>query len=145
MVNPHIGAKEAGFGLPEALVATFITAVGVLGVATLIALGARMQLNSRDATNMTSLALARLERLRMLPGNSPERANGGSLTANVANYFTVMQGSTVRWQVQDGPACGPVTWSGTTAVTECSKQVVIVAIPTNSQSATARLEVLLWR
>jgi Tfp pilus assembly protein PilV len=136
---------EAGFSLAEALVSMAITAVGVLGVATLFGVGANMQLNTRDSSTSINLVIAEIERLRMLPVTAPERANGGSLTTDVANHFAVDDQVTTRWVIADGPACGPTTWSGTAPVVECTKHITAVAVSRNTRSIPARVEALLWR
>jgi len=138
---------DAGFSLVEALVATAVTAFGVLAVAVLFLYGMRLQANARDATTLTSLAVAQVERIRMLPVTAPERAAGGSLAANVADHFAMIGSATVRWTVADGPACGPITWSGPPPVPiDCTKLVVVTAVSNvNGQAMRQRIATTLWR
>ena len=137
--------NEAGFGLVEALVSTLITMVGVLAVVSLFLSGIRLQTSARDGAQCVNLATAELERLRMLPVGSPERADGGSLTADVAGHFAVRGNTTVRWVIRDGPACGPSQWAGPTFPVECTKDVSVAAMPRNQFAAAARLDGRLWR
>jgi Tfp pilus assembly protein PilV len=98
-------ARQRGAGLVEAMIAMLVTTVVVLGVAGLVLCGVRLQQVARNATLATALALGEVERLRVLPPASPERQTGGSLIANGANHFRVVQpGTTARWVVQAGPA-----------------------------------------
>jgi prepilin-type N-terminal cleavage/methylation domain-containing protein len=136
---------DAGFTLVETLIAMVITAVGVLGVATLFVVGTKGQVTARDSSRAVLLATAELERIRMLPVSAPERANGGSLTTDVAAHFAVRGQTTVRWTVADGPACGPVTWAGPGGPVECTKDIAVVAVPTNNQARTIRIDARLWR
>jgi hypothetical protein len=91
--------------------------------------------------------VAQVEQIRMLPVTAPERAAGGSLVANVANHFALVAGATVRWTVANGPACGPVTWSGPPPVPiDCTKLVVVSAESNiNGQAMRQRIATTLWR
>src|SRR5687768_4438331 len=120
--------RQSGFSLAEMLVATAIGAFGLAGVGALIGYGIQLQGNARASTLGVNLAVAELERLRGLAKTSVERANGGSLTANVANHFAVRGLTTVRWVVADGPACGPSAMAPLGPV-ECSKTVSVSATP----------------
>jgi Tfp pilus assembly protein PilV len=137
--------NDAGFSLIESVISVAVVASGVLGVATLFIMGTGLQLNARDNTVATSLVVAEVERLRMLPPSNIERANGGSLTANAANHFAVRGTTTLRWTVADGPACGPVQWAGPTAPVECTKVVTIVGLGQNNRAMTPRIVTQLWR
>lgn len=123
--------SERGTSLVEALVSCGVTAFGVLSVAVLFLYGIRLQAVSRDGSTSSQLAVAQLEQLRMLPPVAPQRQNGGSLTADVANYFTTVGNFKVRWLVTDGPAT--------------TKDVIVVARPINAIARPAQIEGLLWR
>lgn len=137
--------RDAGFSLAETLVATAIAAIGLTGVAALIGAGVRLQANARAATLSVNLAVAEIERLRALPLASLERANGGSLTADVANHNALRGQTRVRWVIADGPACGNVTWAGPTSPLECSKSVTVIAIPQSVMAARTTVRGILWR
>jgi prepilin-type N-terminal cleavage/methylation domain-containing protein len=79
-------SPEKGFSLIECLVAMVITTIGLLAVAGLIGVGIRLQTESRDATAATAFARAKIEQLENFAPTAAERAAGGSITANVANY-----------------------------------------------------------
>ena len=79
-------STERGFSLIECLIAMVITTIGLLAVAGLMAVGIRLQTESRDATAANALAKAKLEQLENYAPTAAQRAAGGSITANVANY-----------------------------------------------------------
>jgi prepilin-type N-terminal cleavage/methylation domain-containing protein len=137
--------SEAGFSLVESLVSVAIVASGVLGVATLFVAGTSLQVNARDGTTALHLVVAEVERLRMMPPAQIERANGGSLTTNVANHFAVRGTTTLRWTVADGPTCGPNQWLGAAAPVECTKIITVVGIGRNNRAMTPRIVTQLWR
>ncbi len=123
---------DAGIGLVEALVAVALTIACVVGAATMILYGSRMQSLSGNLTTVRALATERVEQLRLLPATSAQRQNGGSLTANVANYFdTTAAGFTRRWLVQNGPAS--------------TKDVTVVVVPANVNMRPYQVRVLLTR
>jgi Tfp pilus assembly protein PilV len=130
--------REAGFSLTEILVATVLTTVGVLGAAPLMVYGTNLQYSSRDGSLAVNLAVAELERIRMLPVWAPERQNGGSLTANVANHFRIDGDVTMRWVIANGPACGPPTWAPATI--ECSHTISVVATHRNLRARRGRVD-----
>jgi prepilin-type N-terminal cleavage/methylation domain-containing protein len=136
---------EAGFTLVESLIAMVITAVGVMAIATTFLYGIQLQAGARNGTRRVNLAVSELERLRMLPVAHADRANGGSLTANVANHFAVRGGTTVRWVVADGPACGPSIWAGPTLPVECTKTVTVIALGADGTAITGSIDGQLWR
>jgi hypothetical protein len=164
MTHTISSSDERGFGLVEATVATFITAIGVLSVAGLFLFGARMQFNSRTGSAAVGLATWELERIRNLVPTAPERLNGGSLTANVPNYF-VRRGqgcdpvnqpqfcTTLRWQISDVQApgapgvpavCAPAGGIAG-APSECAKNIVVVAITPNQNDVSPRVTSILFR
>lgn len=137
--------RQAGFSLAEMLVATAIGAFGLAAVAALIGHGIQLQANARSSTVAVNLAVAEIERLRMLPVAALERSDGGNLTANVLNHFAVRGTTTIRWVIADGPGCGPVTWAGPTAPVQCAKTVTVTALPNTALAARATIRGQLWR
>lgn len=150
MTRPTPPRRDAGFSLAETLVATAIAAFGLAGVAALIGTGVQLQNNARHSSMAVNLAVAELERLRMLPTASAERSNGGSLTANQTSHFAVRGTpatgtTTIRWVVADGPACGVVGWGGPGAPVECTKTITVRALPNTALAGSATIQGLLWR
>lgn len=137
--------RQDGFSLAEMLVATAIGAFGLAGVGALIGYGIQLQGNARASTLGVNLAVAEIERLRALPTAAPERANGGSLTANAANHFAIRGQTTLRWVIADGPACGPSVTGGPAAPVTCSKAVTVSAFPPTALAARTTVRGLLWR
>lgn len=89
---------EKGFTLVETLVALFLLAIGLLGVAPLFVVGARSAAASADMGTVTARATERLEVLRATGFASLPA--GGSLTTNVSGYCdTSRPDVTVRWTV----------------------------------------------
>jgi len=136
---------ESGFGLVEALIATVITAIGVLSVAVLMMVGARLQQNSRAGSNSWALVTAEIERIRTLAPTNPQRANGGSLGANTLNHSAMRGTTTLRWVITDKlDTCAPV--GGVQgAPMECAKNISVVAITPNSQAIRAQVDSVLFR
>ncbi|HUF24321.1 MAG TPA: prepilin-type N-terminal cleavage/methylation domain-containing protein [Vicinamibacterales bacterium] len=134
--------RQAGFSLTEMLVATAIGAFGLVAVAALIGHGIQLQANARSSSLGVNLAVAEFERLRTLPPAAPERADGGSLTANTASHFVIRGQTTVRWVVADGPACGPPVVGGPVA---CAKSITVRAIPRSTLAAASTVQGLVWR
>lgn len=137
--------SESGFGLVEATVATFVTAIGVLSVATLFMTGARMQHNATSGSQAVGLVAAELERIRTLANSNVERSDGGSLTQNEANH-NVLRGTTrIRWRIVNKPLlCAPI--GGVPgAAAECAKDIQIVAISNNEQAVTPVVTSVLFR
>lgn len=137
--------NERGFSLAEMLVSTAIAAFGLAGVAAMIGHGVQLQGGARTGTLSANLAISELERLRALPSTSPERTNGGSLTANTANHFAVRGTTTLRWVIANGPACGPPVWAGPAAPVECARTVMIAAVPNNPLAGSTTVSGMLWR
>lgn len=137
--------SESGFGIAEAAVATLITMTGVLSVAALFMIGARMQSVATTSSRAVGLAAAELERIRLLAPSAAERANGGELTSNVANHFATRGQTTLRWQITSkATLCAPI--GGVPgAPLECARDIVVVAIPPDRHAGRARLAGVLWR
>jgi hypothetical protein len=147
-------AAEGGFGIVEAVMATGITAVGVLSVAALMMVGTQMQASSRMGSTAWAVATAEMERIRLLAPTQAERADGGSLTANVADHwrtvpidrdFPARGVVTVRWEIADKPdACAPVGGIAG-ALLECAKDIRLIAITPNQHAIQARIDGVLFR
>ena len=123
--------SNAGASLVEAIISTGVMAFGALGVSVLFVHGPRMQSLARDGSTATGLAVARLERLRMLPPVAAERGDGGSLTTDVPNHFAVSGNFRIRWVIADGPA-------GT-------KEITVKAWSTAQLARPAEIRSILWR
>jgi hypothetical protein len=63
-VRTHNDSSDGGFSLIEALIASFLIASSIVGLAHLVALAARQSLASRQAVSALTIAQARLEELR---------------------------------------------------------------------------------
>jgi Tfp pilus assembly protein PilV len=137
---------ESGFGLVEALIATVITAIGVLSVAVLMMVGARLQQNARAGSNSWALVTAEIERIRTLAPTNPQRADGGSLANSLDANHSAVRGTTIlRWVISNKPdTCAPV--GGVEgAPLECAKNISVVAITPNSQAIRAQVDSVLFR
>ena len=96
---------DAGFSLVEAMVASLVLTVGLVGLLQLLAVTTVMHSDARQATTATLLAQSKLDELmkKNLSTNASVQV-GGSITTNVANYFDTPQaGITRRWAVSNGP------------------------------------------
>jgi Tfp pilus assembly protein PilV len=103
MPNRH--RSDAGFSLVEAMVASLVLTVGLVGLLQLLAVTTVMHSDARQATNATLLAQAKIDELMKLNlTTAPAVQVGGSIGANVTNYFdTPVSGVTRRWVVTAGP------------------------------------------
>lgn len=137
--------KDAGFSLVESVMSLAVIVTGTLGVAALFAVGTGMAVSARDNTAATQLAIAEAERIRMLPIAAPERANGGSLTANTTNHFVVRGDTTLRWVIANGPACGPAVWAGAAGTVECTRVVTVIGVHRNGRAMSPQIVSQLWR
>jgi Tfp pilus assembly protein PilV len=104
-------SDDRGFTIIEALIATVILTIALVSLAELMAITLRMQMLGRNQTAATRLAQDKIDELMTQNfTTNPSVAIGGSLTADVANYFDTPQdtdGDTFyarRWQVSAGPA-----------------------------------------
>lgn len=103
-------SNERGFTIVEVLIAMVILTVALVSIAELMAITIRMQMLGRNQTQAARLAQDKIDEL--MSQNFTTNASvaiGGSLTADVANYFD--DPSTLykrRWQVSAGPVDPPV-------------------------------------
>ena len=137
--------RESGFGLVEALVATFITAIGVLSVAGLFLVGVRMQSSASAGSTAWAVATAEVERIRTLAPTAAERLDGGDLTTPQQNHWAQRGRLIVRWRIANKPnACAPVGGVAG-AATECAKDLQLIAITPDAQAIQARIDSVLFR
>jgi prepilin-type N-terminal cleavage/methylation domain-containing protein len=117
MYKRKAGRTDRGFSLVECLVAMVITTVGLLASAQLIVVGVRLQTESRDVSAANSFARAKIEELANYSPTAAQRARGGSLTSNTANYNDVPDARyTRRWLIETSPADAGVP-TGTQRIT----------------------------
>lgn len=83
-----------------------VCTVGLVGMASLLAVTLRMQQLGRNSTSAVRLAQDKVDELSTISFGTAGTSvcNGGSLTANVANYNDTTEPEwTIRWLVQPGP------------------------------------------
>ncbi len=116
-----------GFSLLEFLIALVVFVIGVLGVASLLVSGIHMQTLSRNVTQASAFAEAKVEELRVIDLTDLQRSVGGALDSNVANHFDEPAATifTRRWLVAAGPAG---TQDLTVAVIETDSNVQLTQI-----------------
>ncbi len=124
---------ENGFSLIEVLIALVVIVIGVMAVYSMMVMGIRLQVLSRDTTLAIGLAEVKLEELRYMDPADPERTLGGDLNSNVVDHFENANGNlfTVRWKVDPGPI---------------NTQDITIGVVTNAlnpQISTVRLRALL--
>jgi prepilin-type N-terminal cleavage/methylation domain-containing protein len=83
--------RARGFTLVETLIAVVILAIGLLGVAALLAKLSGTTTDSRYVNSKVVLASEKLEDLSKLPTNDLGLTPGGSLTADTPSYFDQVQ------------------------------------------------------
>jgi prepilin-type N-terminal cleavage/methylation domain-containing protein len=83
--------RVRGFTLVETLIAVVILAIGLLGIAALLAKLSGTTTDSRYVNSKVVLGSEKLEDLSRLPTNDIGLTPGGSLTADAASYFDQVQ------------------------------------------------------
>jgi len=97
---------QTGFALIEVILAIGILAVGLLGLAALMAQLTGNTTQSRYLGTEVMLASEKLEDLNQLSTNDASLAPGGSLTADNATYFDFVQVSSDNGIVKDQAITG---------------------------------------
>jgi prepilin-type N-terminal cleavage/methylation domain-containing protein len=94
-------AFERGFTLIEVLIAMVILTIAMVSMAELMAITLRMQMMGRNETAAIRLAQSKIDELVAVNFTNATVAVGGSLSADVANYFDVLNadGFKRRWQI----------------------------------------------
>ena len=100
--------REGGFTLVEVMICTLVLAIGMLGVASLLAVTTQMHVGAREAARSTRVAQDKIDELMKLDfDDDAEVAVGGSLEENEDDHFEEDPGGqdciTVRWTVAAGP------------------------------------------
>jgi type IV pilus assembly protein PilV len=130
--------REEGFALVEVMIAIVILAVGLLGLAALMAQLTSTTGSSRYSGTQVMLASEKLEDLNRLPVGDPNLAAGGSLTTDAASYSDQVQVSS------DNGTTATVA-SGTAAATtdllQFRRRWVIEASPAGLPAGVIRITV----
>jgi prepilin-type N-terminal cleavage/methylation domain-containing protein len=94
-------STERGFTLIEVLIAMVILTIAMVSMAELMAITLRMQMMGRNETAAIRLAQSKIDELVAVNFTNATVAVGGSLSADVANYFDVLNadGFKRRWQI----------------------------------------------
>ena len=106
MASRQTVGGDAGFSLVEAMVASLVLTVGLVGLAQLLAVATVMHSDARQATTSTTLAQQKLDELTKSTtlAASLSSVQLGSIASNMAPYFDQpADGVTRRWQINDGP------------------------------------------
>jgi prepilin-type N-terminal cleavage/methylation domain-containing protein len=81
--------SETGFSLIEVLVALALVVVGLLGVASIVALSMQATRDARDRSVATLLATQLIETMQSDPGE-PAVSPAGTLETNISGFFDVV-------------------------------------------------------
>ena len=110
-----------GFTLVEVLVAMFLIGIGVLAAAPMFMYAMQGNAVGGDFGSVGAVAVERMELLRST--NYASLTAGGSLTANVTNYFDLSNPEvTQRWSITDNTS--PVGTKTITVRVIANRQVV---------------------
>jgi prepilin-type N-terminal cleavage/methylation domain-containing protein len=94
-------STERGFTLIEVLIAMVILTIALVSMAELMAITLRMQMLGRNETSAIRLAQSKIDELVAVDFTNATVSVGGSLTADVNNYFDTLnaEGFKRRWQI----------------------------------------------
>jgi type IV pilus assembly protein PilV len=130
--------REEGFALVEVMIAIVILAVGLLGLAALMAQLTSTTGSSRYSGTQVMLASEKLEDLNRLPVGDPNLAAGGSLTTDSAGYSDQVQVSSDNGTTST-VAAG--TAAATTDLLQFRRRWVIESSPTGLPAGVIRITV----
>ncbi|HXB20415.1 MAG TPA: prepilin-type N-terminal cleavage/methylation domain-containing protein [Candidatus Solibacter sp.] len=125
--------RASGFTLIETLLAMFIMAMGMLGVAALMSQMSGTSVQSRYMSTEALLASEKIEDLNRYGASDTNVAAGGSLTADTAGYFDQIQASAG----QDASASGDIveTSTGIDPVTAAANYTITKHSPNGTASS----------
>jgi prepilin-type N-terminal cleavage/methylation domain-containing protein len=123
------GDSSAGFSLVEVLIALFLIGIGVLAAAPMFIYAMQGNAVGGDFGTVGAVGVERMEVLRA--SDYASLVAGGSLTANVTNYFDDTDPEvTVRWSITDN-------------VTPVGTKTITVRVIANRQVVGQRKEITL--
>jgi uncharacterized protein (TIGR02598 family) len=95
-------SRDGGFTLVEVLIAMVILTVALVSLAQLMAITLRMQMTGRNQTAAVRMIQSKIDQIVNVNFATTTVADvGGSLTADVTNYFdTPTDGFKRRWQIE---------------------------------------------
>jgi len=93
--------RQSGFAMIEVMIAIAILGIGLLGLAALLANLTGTTTQSRYLGTEVMLASEKLEDLNQRTSNDPFLVAGGSLAADNAGYFDVVQISSRNGRIND--------------------------------------------
>jgi prepilin-type N-terminal cleavage/methylation domain-containing protein len=96
--------RDAGFSLVEVLVAAFLLAACLVGIARLFAIGVASNSIARHGTTASVLAAQKMEQLRREPVLTPSGA--GTLQVATSGYVDRVDQYIRRWSIERAPASG---------------------------------------
>jgi prepilin-type N-terminal cleavage/methylation domain-containing protein len=132
--------REEGFALVEVMIAIVILAVGLLGLAALMAQLTSTTGSSRYSGTQVMLASEKLEDLNRLPVGDPNLAAGGSLTTDAASYSDQVQVSSDNGTTTTFTAAG--TAAASSDMLQFRRRWVIEASPAGLPAGVIRITVL---
>jgi prepilin-type N-terminal cleavage/methylation domain-containing protein len=100
-MSPLKKKRQSGFAMVEVMIAIAILAVGLLGLAALLANLTGTTTQSRYLSAEVMLASEKLEDLNQRNVVDPALVAGGSLTGDVAGYFDTVQTSSTNGIIND--------------------------------------------
>ncbi|NNE67419.1 MAG: prepilin-type N-terminal cleavage/methylation domain-containing protein [Pyrinomonadaceae bacterium] len=96
--------NQSGFSLLECMFAMVITVIGLSAVLGLVVSAINLHSFSRNRNDAKEVSKAKVEEIRNYAPGSAERARGGSLNSNVANYNDSPESRfRRRWLIEDFP------------------------------------------
>ena len=136
-------ANERGFTIIETLVAMVILTIALVSLAELMAVTLHLQMQGRNETSAVRLAQSKIDELVAVNFTDPNVAVGGSVTSDVAGYFTIVGSTTATQAFASNNQIGgyKIRWQIAAIAGETSIRTLTVRVIPNTNDRRSSAEV----